>query len=93
MATGRKRGMMIEIDSDIKCTNCFEKGDNNKNRELISKWVETEDFSIRDLMAIVCAKFARLPKVRSNSVTRITDTIQICDDRYNFIIAKVVNND
>lgn len=74
----------------LKNSHIFEPNHNNKNLERIKKWVEAEDFSALDLMAIVCMKLAALPQTRSNTVTRWTDTLQIRSERYNFIIAKVV---
>lgn len=77
----------------LKCSHIFEPDHNNKNFERIKEWVEMSDLSITDLMAIICTKFAQLIQVRSNTITRLINTVQIYGERYNFIIAKVGNND
>jgi len=73
----------------IKVSSIFEQGHNNNNLERIMKWAIEEHFSVKDLIAIACIKFALLPQVRKRTITSITDSIQVCGDRYNIIIAKV----
>ena len=74
----------------IKTSHIFEKGHNNKGWEKIEKWIEDEDVCASDLMALVCAKFGRLPQVKSNQVTEDKTNLLVAGDIYEITIRKVV---
>lgn len=66
----------------------FEKSHINKGWEKIEKWVEDEDVCENDLLAIVCAKFAAEPQVRSNKVTIAETRLFVSGDVYKITIEK-----
>ena len=68
----------------------FEKGHINKGWEKIERWVEDEDVCACDLMAIVCAKFGRVPQVLANEVTTNETRLMVGGNVYKIKIEKEV---
>ena len=73
-----------------KCSNVFEKGHSNRGWEKIEKWIEDDDISANDLMALVCAKFGLLPQVKNNEITKDKTKIMLAGDLYEITIRKVI---
>lgn len=78
------------MSEKLKVSSIFEKGHNNKGWDKIEKWIEDKDVCSLDLMALVCAKFGRLPQVRSNQVIEDKTTIMLAGDIYEITIRKDV---
>lgn len=75
----------------IKISHIFEKGNANKNWKKIEKWIDDEDVSGADLMAIVCAKFGSLPQVRSNEITEYSTRLMVAGEIFKITIEKEHN--
>lgn len=73
----------------LKISNIFEKGHANKNYENIEPWIENNDICATELIALVCAKFAQLPQVRTNELLRKTTSLMIAGDIYTITIEKL----